>query len=158
MTTKKKPVARRCARFALLRGVSSRRGRSMMGMASNPVVRCAKALCDFRRKNRGEAKQRLPPRYQLPRYPVGVVECDYGVRFFLASLKADSSSSTRSRRTRSTQLSRLLARCKRARKAARTAKSPGMEREAGLTRLTRTGASQAESFSDCEITRRSMDS
>jgi len=43
----------------------------MMGMASNLVVPCAKALSDFRRKNRGEAKLRLPPRCQLPRYPVG---------------------------------------------------------------------------------------
>ncbi len=46
-----------------------------------------------------------------------VVACNYGVKFFLASLKADSSSSMRSRRTRSTQLSRSVARCKRARKA-----------------------------------------
>jgi hypothetical protein len=33
--------ARRCGRFALLRGLSSRRARSMIGMASNLVVLCA---------------------------------------------------------------------------------------------------------------------
>jgi G3E family GTPase len=77
-------------------------------------------------------------------------------RFFFASLKANSSNSTRSRTMRSTHLFRPASRCNLAKKAARAAKSPGMDTQAGFDRLTGTGASQAESFSDCEITSRSM--
>jgi len=75
---------------------------------------------------------------------------------FLAVAKASSSSSTLSRRTRSTHLSAPVSRCNLARNSARAARSPGIDREAGLDFLTRMGASQADSSSAWAITSRSI--
>lgn len=72
--------------------------------------------------------------------------------FLFTSANADSSSSTRSRTTRSTHLSTPASRCSFARKDARAASSPGIDNEAGRDRLTRIGASHAESSFAWEIT------
>jgi len=45
-----------------------------------------------------------------------------------------------------------------AKKDTRAASSPGIDNEAGRDRFTGTGASQAESSSDCEITNLSISS